>query len=108
MIGQVTDDLEETDDLEGRDEEDRLPEPVSVDEDDEEALFDELIEAMVTPQEAAIEASEASPKHVAPRSSRSDEFTCRSCHLIMSRACLGDAERAICRDCVLQASPVRA
>lgn len=93
MIREVTEDLEETD-------EDRLPEPMSTDDDDdEEALLDELIEAMVSPEEAAIEASEAIPKDIDPRSGRADEFTCCSCHLIVSRSCLADQEKSICRDC---------
>jgi hypothetical protein len=99
MFTDVTEDLEETDD------EARLPEPMATDDDDEQALFDEMIDVMVTPEEAAIEASEASPRDIALRSSRDDEFTCRSCHLIMSRSCLVDAERSICRDC-RQASAV--
>jgi hypothetical protein len=85
------------------DDEDRLPEPTSTDDDDEEALLEELIDVMVAPEEAAIEASEASPKDIAPRSSGEDEFTCRSCHLIMSRRCLADVASWICRDCFLQA-----
>jgi len=93
MTREVTEEAEETED------EDRLPELMSTDDDDEEALLDELIEAMVSPEEAVIEASEASPKEIAPRSSRDGEFTCRSCHLILSRSCLVDAERSICRDC---------
>jgi Domain of unknown function (DUF4193) len=93
MIREVTEDLEETD-------EDRLLEPMWTEgDDDEEALLDELIEAMVSPDEAAIEASEAIPKDIDPRSGRADEFTCRSCHLIVSRSCLADQERSICRDC---------
>lgn len=94
MIREVTEDVEETGD------EDRFPEPMSTEDDeDEEALLDELIEAMVSPEEAAIEASEAIPKDIVPRSGRVDEFTCRSCHLIVSRSCLADQERSICRDC---------
>jgi hypothetical protein len=97
MIREATEEVEETDD------EDRLPELMSTDdEDDEEALLDQVIEAMVSPEEATIEASEASPKEIAPRGSRDGEFTCRSCHLILSRSCLADAKRSICRDCTDQ------
>ena len=99
IIGEVTEDLEEE-----MDDEDLLAEPRPTDGDDAEARLDELIEAMVVPEEAAIEASEASPKDFPPRISREGEFTCGSCHLIMSRSCLVDAERSICRDC-LQVSP---
>lgn len=75
----------------------------ALDEDDEVAALEELIEAMVQPEEAAIEASEASPREIAPRGRQKDEFTCSSCHLIMARPCLLDEERALCRDCVLRA-----
>jgi hypothetical protein len=85
--------------------EDQLAAVEPPDEDDAEALLDELIEAMVTPEEAAMEASEASPRDLAPRSQRGNEFTCSSCHLIVSRSCLVDEERAICRDCYLRNSP---
>jgi hypothetical protein len=104
MTRDVAEDLEETDD------QDRVAEPISTDdeEDDEVALLEELIEVMVVPAEAAIEASEASPKDIAPRRSRDDEFVCASCHLILSRSCLLDAERSLCRDCSPSASPHRA
>lgn len=86
------------------DDEEETRTPEAPDEDDEEAALEELIEAMVQPEEAAIEADEASPREITPRGREMDEFTCSSCHLIMSRSCLVDAERSICRDC-LQISP---
>jgi hypothetical protein len=100
MTGDVAEDLEETD-------EDPISEPISADDDehdDEVARFEDLIDAMVGPEESAIEAGEAAPRDIVPRSSRHDEFVCGSCHLILSRSCLVDAERSLCGDCSPRAS----
>ena len=74
------------------------------DEDDEESAFEELIEEMVLPEEAALEAKEALAPAILPRSMSGREFTCSSCHLIMARPCLADAERGLCHECVREAA----
>jgi hypothetical protein len=68
--------------------------------DDEEAALEELIEGMVTREEAAREAEEASPPTQRVRGMRGNEFTCRSCHLIMARSCLADEQHGLCHECV--------
>jgi hypothetical protein len=72
--------------------------------DDEEAAFEELIEGLVAPEEAAREVKEASPPTLLPRGMSGSEFTCRSCHLIMARSCLADEERGLCHACVREAA----
>ena len=69
-------------------------------EDDDDARFERLIEKMVTPDEAAIEASEVASAQRSPRSLRRGEFRCRSCRLIMARPLLADPVGMICRECV--------
>jgi hypothetical protein len=75
-----------------------------VDEDDEERCFEELIEGMVLPEEAAREARESRPSAILPRGMSGREFTCSSCHLIMARSCLADAERGLCHGCAEEAA----
>jgi len=81
-----------------------IDEPEPAEEDDEEAALEELIEAMVEPEEAAREATEALPWTLLPRRMTGEEFTCSSCHLIMARSCLADEERRLCHECVLEAA----
>jgi len=76
--------------------------PEDVDEDDEGAALEDLIEEMVVPEEATREAKEAIPPSFLPRRMMGEEFTCSSCHLIMARSCLADEERLLCHDCVIE------
>ena len=69
-------------------------------EDDDETRLERLIEEMVTPDEAAIEASEAAPAQPSPGSLRRGEFRCRSCRLILARPLLADPAGMLCRECV--------
>lgn len=73
--------------------------------DDDEGAFEELIEAMVVPGEAAIEADEAQPRYPGPRSLGADEFTCANCFLILPRSLLVDEERTLCGDCASRGTP---
>ena len=56
------------------------------------AALDRLIDEM-----ADGEPLEREPE---PERATGHEFTCRACHLIVSRACLGDETRMLCADCV--------
>lgn len=73
--------------------------PEDVEEDDEGAALEDLIEEMVVPEEAAREAKEAIPPAILPNRMTGEEFTCSSCHLIMARSCLADEERHLCQPC---------
>ncbi len=42
-----------------------------------------------------------------PERATGHEFTCRACHLIVSRACLGDETRMLCADCEASRRPAR-
>jgi len=74
------------------------------DEQDERTAFVVLVEEMVLPEEAAREAKEATPHFLVPPSLSRREFTCRSCHLVMPRSCLADAELGVCHECVREAA----
>jgi hypothetical protein len=63
----------------------------AAEEDDEEALLDELIREM-----ADIRAEPMTGEAFI----REDEFFCRACHLILHRARLADRTRLICEDCL--------
>jgi hypothetical protein len=83
----------------------RTTETDALDDDDEGRAFEELIEAMVVPGEAAIEADEAQPRYPGPRSLAADEFTCGNCFLILPRSLLVDKERTLCGDCATRSTP---
>jgi len=85
--------------------EERATETDALDDDDEGRAFEELIEAMVVPGEAAIEADEAQPRYPGPRSLGADEFTCANCFLILPRSLLVDEERTLCGDCARRGTP---
>lgn len=67
-----------------------------VEEDEEE---EESLEALLGTDETVTEASPRVAGARAPEGIGEDEFTCRSCFLVKSRAQLADAHELICTDC---------
>lgn len=68
-----------------------------IDEADEEE--EESLEALLGTDETVTEASPRVAGARAPEGIGEDEFTCRACFLVKSRAQLADADQLICSDC---------
>lgn len=68
-----------------------------IDEEDQEE--EESLEALLGTDETVTEASPRVAGARAPEGIGEDEFTCRSCFLVKSRAQLADADQLICSDC---------
>lgn len=68
-----------------------------IDETDEEE--EESLEALLGTDETVTEPSPRVAGARAPEGIGEDEFTCRSCFLVKSRAQLADADQLICSDC---------
>lgn len=87
---------DETEGTEGAATETESP-STEVEETDEEK--EESLEALLGTDETVTEASPRVAGARAPEGIGEDEFTCRSCFLVKSRAQLADADTLICTDC---------
>lgn len=106
---ELGDDLEEEDDTDDTDtdegatadekvtEVEEEPTP-DLDEDDD-TEEEESLEALLGTDEPATEASPRVAGARAPEGIGEDEFTCRSCFLVKSRAQLADVDTLVCTDC---------
>lgn len=68
-------------------------------EEDEDEEEEESLEALLGTDETVTEASPRVAGARAPEGIGEDEFTCRSCFLVKSRAQLANADHLICYDC---------
>ena len=80
--------IDRIEDFEGHRSDELAGEPGNEDED---AALERLIDEMADRQRAG---PGPEPHEPAP-----NEFACRACHLILSRSCLADRARGLCRDC---------